>query len=305
MITSKALLVVALLAFGAGGSALAQDAETVSETRTAARLVQAGQQQEGLDRLERLADAGDIDAHNLLGEYYSGFAGVEPDQRRACDHFRIARDSRPSAAHNYGQCLWAGAFGERDFVAARVWYRLGADGGFAQAKCALGNMLMAGEGGPVDHDGGVALCREAAEAGERNAQTDLGNLYLMGEGVAEDHAEARRWYTLAAAQNQRNAAFILGQMYWNGDTVEKDNDEAARLWLIAYEGGRRDAALHLGNAALVRAFVDRANPDVETLRDAERWYELAIPNVSGAADKAKAEEGLGLVRGLLRSLSPR
>lgn len=305
MIGRATVAVAACLALGHAGSATAQETEVNADVRAAARQVAGGEQDAGLERLETLAGAGDIDAHNMLGEMYAGFGGVERDRSKSCGHFRIAREARPSAAHNYGQCLWEGAFGERDFVEARVWYQRGADGGFLQAKCALGNMLIRGEGGPAAPEAGVALCREAAEAGEPNAQTDMGDHYLAGAGVAEDHAEARKWYALAAAQNQRNAAFTLGQMYWNGDTVEKDNDEAARLWRIAYEAGRTDAALPLARAAMVKAMADRTNPDAETLREAERWFGIAISEIPDPAEKAEAEQHLALVRRLLVLLAER
>lgn len=299
MIARAAFAVVAFLALGAVGSATALESEVNADVRAAARQVAAGERAAGLHRLEALAEAGDIDAHNMLGEIYIGLAGVERDRPKSCQHFRAAREARPSASHNYGQCLWEGAFGERDFAEARVWYRRGADGGFPQAKCALGNMLIRGEGGPANPEAGAALCREAAETGEPNAQADMGDHYQAGRGVPQDYAEARRWYRLAAAQNQRNAAYNLGAMDWNGHGGPIDLTAAGQWMEKAYEAGRRDAAALAGQAAFLRAVPNAPGGPVDTelLALAKRWFLVAMSEDPAEEGRAHAAVTLAQISG--------
>lgn len=299
MIGRATFAVAACLALGPVGSATAQETEVNADVRAAARQVAVGERDAGLRRLEALAEAGDTDAHNMLGEMYMGLSGVERDRPKSCQHFRAAREARPSASHNYGQCLWEGAFGERDFAEARVWYRRGADGGFLQAKCALGNMLIRGEGGPTELEVGVALCREAAEAGEPNAQTDMGDHYRRGRGMPQDYAEARRWYRLAAAQDQRNAAYNLGAMDWNGQGGPVDLASAGQWMAKAYDAGRRDAAALAGQAAFIRAVPNapRGPVDVELLAQAKRWFLVAMSEDPSEEARARSAVSLAQISG--------
>ncbi len=222
--------------------------------------------------------------------------GVQRDRPKSCGHFRFAREARPSAAHNYGQCLWKGAYGERDFSEARIWYGRGADGGFLQAMCALGNMLIKGEGGSAEPERGVALCRRAAEAGDPNAQADMGDHYGGGRGVPQDHAMARQWYERAAAQRQRNAAFQRGVLDWNGLGGPVDLVSASRWLEQAYGAGRRDAAKLVGRSAFIRAAPNapRGPVDVILLAQAKHWYEIAV--VEDPEPEARAQSAVMLAQ---------
>jgi uncharacterized protein len=252
--------------------------------------------------LQRLGEAGSVGAQAL----HDGYTALRRrDFPAACRLWEAAAGVSAEAAHMTAECYEHGHGGTTDVNRAIELYRSAGDGGYPKSLCALGLIYMEGEAVPADPARGVALCRRGAEAGDPDAQTDLGNFYLAGRGVAEDKVEARRWYERAAEQNQRNALYTLGQMYWNGDTVEKDNDEAARLWGLAYEAGRTDAALPLGRAAMVKAMADRNNPDAVTLREAERWFGIAIPEIRDAAERAEAEQHLALVRRLLVLLAER
>ena len=298
--TARAVLAfTALLALGLPGSARAQETEINAETRAAAHQVSGGDRTAGLDRLETLAGGGDVDAHNVLGELYAGVGGVQRDRPKSCEHFRSAREARPSAAHNYGQCLWEGAYGARDFAEARIWYGRGADGDFLQAKCALGNMLIRGEGGPAEPERGVALCREAADAGEPNAQADMGDHYGGGRGVTQDYAIARQWYERAAAQRQRNAAFQRGVLDWNGLGGPIDLISASRWLEQAYEAGRKDAAILVGRSAFIRAVPNapRGPVDVVLLAQAKHWYEISVVEDPDPEARARSAVMLAQISG--------
>jgi len=256
-----------------------------------------------MDRLAAEGVPGADAMHRGFVALTSGSAG--PNWAGACPIWEAASSTSAEAAHFTAECVEHGHDRPADPERAAELYRLAGEGGFPKSLCALGNLYMAGRGVPNDPVRAADLCRRGAEMGDADAQTDLANFYLSGRGMPEDKVEARRWYERAAEQNQRNALYTLGQMYWNGDTVEKDNDEAARLWRLAYEAGRRDAALPLARAAMVKAMADRNNPDAETLRDAQRWFAIAIPRILDGVEKAEAEQQLALVRRLLALLAER
>ncbi len=259
-----------------------------------------------ISELERLVAEGvpGADAmHRGFVALTSGTSG--PNWTGACPIWETASTTSAEAAHFTAECVEHGHDRPADPQRAAELYRLAGDGGFPKSLCALGNLHMDGRGVASDPVRAADLCRRGAEMGDADAQTDLANFYLLGRGVTEDKVEARRWYERAAEQNQRNALFTLGQMYWNGDTVEKDNDEAARLWRLAYDAGRTDAALPLARAAMVKSMADRNNPNAERLREAERWFDIAIPDISDAAEKAEAEQQMALVRRLLVLLAER
>ena len=305
----RAAFILAALWLGIAEPVLAQESVSAAELRSAAIQIKDGEREAGLGRIQVLADAGDLDAHNLLGELYSGLAGVERDRSRSCEHFRIARESAASAAHNYGQCLWEGAFGSRDFAAARIWYGRGADLGFLRAKCALGNMFVRGEGGDAEPERGVALCREAAEGGEPNAQADMGDYYGRGRGVPQDYAMARHWYERAAAQNQRNAAFQRGVLDWNGLGGPVDI-AAASVWLQrAHAAGRRDAAALIGRSALIRAVPNAPRGPIDSvlLAEAKAWFTIAMSEDPDEQVRAESAVRLAQISGyeaMLRQTAP-
>jgi len=265
-----------------------------------ARQIAAGEVEPALTDLNALAASGDLNAHDVLGEIYAGATGVvNRDRPRSCEHFRAAREAGASAAHNYAQCLWEGAYGDRRLEEARVWYQNAAEGGFLQSKCALGNMIAKGEGGAADPARGMALCREAADAGEPNAQTDLGDYYGAGTFVPRDYVEARRWYGLAAAQGQRNALFNLGVFDWNGLGGQRDLESAGKWFEAAYAAGRLDAASLVGRAALIRAVPNTpAGPvDVALLGKAKTWFEIAAEKDPDEAARAQAAVALAQISG--------
>lgn len=196
-----------------------------------------------IGQLAALAANGDDSALELLGEaFWGGLFGITPDIGRACTYFERLGDRRPDGLHNRATCRYFGEGMAQDLPEARRLYRLAADGGWQQALCAYGNMLVRGEGGPADPAEGVRLCRIAAAAGDRDAQTDYGGYLLTGTGVERDPVGARFVLEQAAAQQQANAAFLLAQIHVKGDGIAASPAEAQRWFAKAWAWGRAEAA---------------------------------------------------------------
>ena len=125
----------------------------------------ASQQQEFMDELRVLAEAGDAEAQVTLGLAYSFGRGVPQDD-----------------------------------VEAVRWYRLAADHGDADGQVNLGLMYADGRGVPEDDPEAVRWIRLAADQGNGDAQLWLGLMYANGEGVPEDDVTAHMWFDLAASR---------------------------------------------------------------------------------------------------------
>ena len=142
--------------------------------------------------------------------------------RAICTTLEARAQRTPDELQTLATCYFRGDGLAQNLPRARALYEQAAAGGYVNAQCAVGNMMIAGQGGARDVAAGLALCRRAAEAGDVDAQTDLGGYLLTGEFMPKDAVEARRWLTLAASQRQANAAVLLGQIYGNGDCIATD-----------------------------------------------------------------------------------
>lgn len=224
-----------------------------------------------------LSGTGDVTATEALGELYLlGSGNIAQDRPKACGYFERTAGFRADGANNLALCYENGWGRSVDLSRARELYRIAADRGWVQAKCALGNLMIDGKGGPRQEAEGLALCKSAAEAGNANAQTDYANRLLLGQGTPRDVVAARLWYQRAAEQNQPNAAFVLAQINWNGDGTPTDASQAERWWRVAYQYGRKDAAIWVSNALFKRMAPDgRTITDHSLKADWLRWLQIA------------------------------
>ena len=79
----------------------------------------------------------------------------------------------------------------------------------------------------------------AAEAGFAEAQCALGNLLYFGKTGRKDYNQAVYWYEKAVEQNHAEACYRLGGCYEYGMGVEKDIDKANELYAKASQLGYR------------------------------------------------------------------
>jgi hypothetical protein len=198
----------------------------------AAFSVPQASQQEFIDELHVLAEAGDAEAQVALGlAYFRGSHGAPQDDVKAVRWYRLAAEQGlRSAQYNLGSLMAAGRGVSQDYVEAARLLRLAADQGHLRAHYTLGVMIRDGDGVPQDLAEAVRLFRLVADHGEADAQFNLGFMYGTGHGVLQDYVEAARWYRLAADQGNANAQFNLSIMYANGVGVSRDYVQAY-MWL--------------------------------------------------------------------------
>ena len=77
----------------------------------------------------------------------------------------------------------------------------------------------------------------AAQGGDKNAQNSMGRFFYLGLGGSRDRQVALQWFTTAADQGDPNAALNLGKVLSDNAASESDLS-AALTWLeIARQRG--------------------------------------------------------------------
>lgn len=124
----------------------------------------------GHDDLHKLAEQGNADAQNLLGQ----------------------------------NCFYGKGGENKNHVEAVKWYSLAAEQGHPEAQYLLSECYEKGYGGlDIDQGKMVYWCRKSAEQGYSKAQFALGICYQHGQGVEKNSEESLKW--IIQARNQENA----------------------------------------------------------------------------------------------------
>jgi len=133
--------------------------------------------QRALPGLQRLADAGNLQAMKLLGDLYlDGKGGLQQDYARALETYMRA-----------------------------------ADEDYADAEAQIGYMYQNALGVQADYAKAMEWNNRAAQQGNAQGQAQIGYLYQNGLGVTQNLDEAGRWYTRAKEGGSDWAAAMLEQ----------------------------------------------------------------------------------------------
>jgi TPR repeat protein len=135
----------------------------------------------------------------------------------------LADQGNAEAEDKIGDVYGNGQAVPQDYVEAVKWYRKAADQGNADAQTDLCSMYYKGHGVPQDYAEAVQWCRKAADQGNAQAQFGLGQMYYQGKGVPQNYAEAVQWCRKAADQGNAQAQFLLGSMYEEGLAVQHES----------------------------------------------------------------------------------
>jgi len=139
--------------------------------------------------------------------------------------------------------LYANGLGvERDDKKAAEWYRLAADRGDREAMFSLALLhLSARVDGTNNREQGAKLLAAAAKLGHAGAAYDLGVLYLEGQAFPQDFARAAELFRSAAQAGSPEAQYALATLFKEGRGVPRDLAEAARLLAAASLADHTDA----------------------------------------------------------------
>ncbi len=142
----------------------------------------------------------------------------------------LAEQGDPEAQNRLGDIFSEGRGAAKDYSQALLWYQKAADQGFAPAEFSLAVAYFSGQGAPQDNRAAVTWYRKAAEQGYADAEANLASLYEHGWGVSQNFWEAANWYRKAADQGDASSQFSLAQLYAKGLGVKHD-DVLAYMWL--------------------------------------------------------------------------
>ena len=127
--------------------------------------------------IEALAEAGNVMALKLLGDYYlEGLGGIAQDYAKAMEYFEMA-----------------------------------ADEDYADAQAQIAYMYMEGLGVEVSYEQAMEWNNRAAQQNNAQGQAQIGYMYHMGMGVTQNLDEAGRWYARAVDQGHAWATEKLAE----------------------------------------------------------------------------------------------
>ncbi|KDE40552.1 MAG: tetratricopeptide repeat protein [Nitrincola lacisaponensis] len=133
-------------------------------------------------RLLPLAEAGNAEAQNRLGEMLEFGQGVERDKNAAFDWYQLAADQgEVSAWHNLGRSYNFGTGVEQDYAVAEQWYRQAAERGYTQSLFFLGTLYATDHGQDQSYSSDIiayAWLQNAADLGDRTARPIAERLLL-------------------------------------------------------------------------------------------------------------------------------
>ena len=157
---------------------------------------------------------------------------------------QLWEDGFPAAALQLGKCWRDGLGVFPDDEKAELWFRRGAEAGYAFSRYALGRLLET-QKWMVE---AVTWYEKAAAQGNPAAAYRLGKLYLQGELVSKDVPKALEYLTASAGQGSPFAQYTLGKLYLMGKDVEQDREKAYRWFEMAAEQGNPYARFFLEHA---------------------------------------------------------
>lgn len=142
------------------------------------------------------AEAGDANAQNQLGVFYSEGRGVP---------------------QNYPE--------------AKDWFKKAADQGHPDAQVNLGTLYSLGQGATFSDQMALFWFQKAAEQRNALAFAKLGMMYERGRGVPQSLVDAHMWYNLSAAYGEKRAAESRNAVATRMTAAQiTEAEERARQW---------------------------------------------------------------------------
>lgn len=145
-----------------------------------------------------------------------------------------------------GDIYYHGLMAEQDKKEGLNWYKKAANVGSVEAKYSLAQIYHNGDLVAQDYDQAIELYQKVASYGNADAQYQLANFYESGTSIEQDYQKAVELYKLAAEQEHKDAQYMLAYMYISGRGVE-ENESRAKMWYEkAANAGNKDAQVALG-----------------------------------------------------------
>ena len=185
---------------------------------------------EAAERLERLAEDGDVHAQYIIGTAYRDGGLLIPDTVKAQKLLeRAAEQDLDAAQYALGKLYLSDDADVHDPAKGIYWLKRSADNGNDYAAYRLGKEYLSGKNVSKDAAAAVGYLWQAANNGNAYAQYLLGKLYLMGEGVLKDTDAAYEWFAAARDNGHGYAEFFMERMEHDEQTPPSVLLSATRL----------------------------------------------------------------------------
>ncbi len=214
-----------------------------------------GQYLTALTLAEKLAAAGDPQAHTLIGRIHAEGLGVPQSAAMAAQWYAKAVELGDIEAafalgtlHARGKAE-NGAGLERNYAEAARLFEIAAAKEHALANYSLGLLFLRGQGKGENPHRAFAHIRYAAWKGIVAAQYDLGTMFATGTGTDPNAFEAARWVEKAAKAGHAEAEIEYAVILFKVD-APPENPNSKEIQLQAEKRG----------AALFRSAADKGYP---------------------------------------------
>jgi TPR repeat protein/peptidoglycan/xylan/chitin deacetylase (PgdA/CDA1 family) len=254
----------------------------------------AGVVDKALADLDSASVAGQPQAQLALAEMLMKGEGTDADPARAVALYQQAAVGGLTGPASLALGLYFRDHGEP--AKAVEFFDKAANAGEAEAKLALGSMLLKGEGVSVDAARAETLLTEAASQGFAGpALTTLG-LYYRSEGDAQKAADA---LSKAADAGSADAMLELADMLVKGDGISADPERAVTLLKHAADAGLKGPAYQaLASYYQLSGNLDAAEAALQSAADAgvPQAKLLLGEALLKSSDEATRQHGIALVQ---------
>jgi TPR repeat protein len=170
-----------------------------------------GRATDALDMVTRGADAGDVQAQAILGEWYRSGTNVPMDHKKAFYWTeKAAAREYTDAEVRLADMLKDGEGCTPNLAEAYKWYQAAAEDGDKRARFAVAWAKLTGLGVQMDIPAGRHSLEQLAQEGVADAQVRLGKAYLEGIwGLRRDEEKARELFSKAAAGGDPEGALYV------------------------------------------------------------------------------------------------
>lgn len=237
------------------------------------------------EEIERLAEAGNVDALFYLGDAYYYEA---EDLKKALKYYLQASELGDVRSQIAAASVYSSLYGNLSNKVHDM-YAKALENNSPIAQYYFVHYYSSGYEGEVSIEEIVELCRRSANSGYHPAMVKLGEFYQGGRGVNKDINKAIYWYKRALPYDNYDAEYILGVLYKEGRDVDRNYNLAVKYLRMANKHETEEAATALSEllsmgAVKFKKLPLRSSPEDEiklepndpflTMVLSDNWYEL-------------------------------
>ncbi len=235
-----------------------------------------------MQRMERLAEEGDVEASLTLGfMYLYGENGVENDNEKAFKYYSMAASQNDDVAiNNVGSLYFSGIGTKQNTLLAAKMFDKAAKLGNAEAAVNLAFIYLTTPKIDYVKNNVIDLFEQAADKGNITAIYMLGHFYKDGFLVEQDYQKAFDLFEKAAQAEYDEAEFELAMRYIRAEGTPRNYGNAVKYLIRSSNQGNLNAMVTLGNILAAGT----AYPKNEY--QAYIWFNIAsVYDVPGASEK--------------------